>query len=283
MASNANGLIAAGYKICQYGVIGSDGLLVGNTSTLPSSGATGSGIRRLLGATTAPIGVPESETVPIPGDDGVLAQFSFEAGTLPSGVIEMSTHDMVFDAIANRTLVKDYGSGAFSLGAGQPNFNPENLMFLFSRRALNWDSTNKGAPRWEHILAMNATVTPLQSEFGIKAPAVFRYSLSLSKTDTLSWGQTFTESAFGFTSDALTPIKSVYPIHIIRYVGNNVLTTFNLEFTPIDVANTQVFVDGYAVTVSSVSTANKTFTLAVAPATSAKVVVFYGYDANEVE
>lgn len=279
---NNNGLIAAGYRICYYGVIGSDGYLIGNTATLPSAGANGSAIRRLLGATTAPIAVPDSETVPIPGDDGVLAQFLFGAGNLPNGVIEMSVRDMVFDAIATRTNVATLGSSSMSMGAGQPDFNPESLMFLFTRQSMNWDSTNKGAPRWESVLAFNTQVTPLQSEYGIKAPAVYRYSLSLSKTDTLTWGQTFTDAVHGRLLDALVPIKSNYPLHIIRYVGDGAETTFNLEFTPISVAETVVWVDGYPVTVSSVDTANKTFTLAVAPALNAKIVVVYGHEASEV-
>jgi len=41
-------------------------------------------------------------------------------------------------------------------------------------------------------------------------------------------------------------------------------------------------VDNVQATVNSVSTVNKTFTLASAPGSSAKVVVVYGFDATEL-
>lgn len=281
--TNNKGLIAAGYRLAFYGVIDTDGILIGGDGTAPVAGnADGKPMIRLLGATTAPVQLTESESVPIPGDDGVLGQFQFESSDLPAGVIEFSVRDLVFEAIANGALVETLGTDAYAI-ENQPDFDPASLTMILTRRAQQFSSAGKGQARWESLLLHNVVATPLGSNYEIKAPAVYAYRISLSKSDRRATGQTLTNATMGTKTSVGTTVMTENPLHMVAYTGDNTAVTFNLPFTPISVAKTKVFVNGVGVTVNSVNVANKTFTLSSAPANGAKVVALYEYESSEIE
>lgn len=281
--TNNKGLIAAGYRVAYYGVVDTDGYFIGGDGTAPSAGdADGKPMRRLLGATTAPVQLTEPDSVPIPGDNTTLGQFQFPSSDLPAVVIEFSVRDLVFEAIASGAVVEILDTDAYAI-ENQPDFNPAPLTILLSRRAQQYSSAGKGQARWESLLLHNVIATPLGSNYEIKAPAVYGYRISLSKTDRRVTGQTLTKTYMGTKNTVGTTFMTENPMHMVSYTGNNVLTTFNLPFTPISTSKTKVFVNGVGVTVSSVSVANKTFTLASAPAANAKVIVLYQHEASEIE
>jgi len=281
--TNNKGIVSAGYRLAFYGVVDSDGYLIGGDGVAPVAGnVDGKPMLRLLGATTAPVQVPESESVPIPGDNAVLAQFLFPAGNLPAGIIEFSVRDLVFEAIANGALVETLGTDSYAI-EDMPDFNPVNLTMLLTRNSLQYSSAGKGQARWESKIIHNAVVTPLGSNYEIKAPAVYAYGISINKSDRRATGQTLTLAQMGTKTSVSTTHTTTNPLHMVAYTGDNTAVTFNVPFTPLSVAKTKVYVNGVGVTVSSVSTANKTFTLSSAPATSAKIVALYEYESSEIE
>lgn len=283
MAQNQTGIIGAGFDNIFYGLRNSQGYLIGNTLAEPSAGdADGSGMMRLAGAVSAPVELTEPDRLSIIGDDVKKATFTFESAEFPSGIIETVVAQEYFDSVINGTLVETLG-GNRKRGVLIPNKTAfPSLFIVFQRRALTSNANSVGEQRWEVVVVNNAIVTPLFTTFQTRANNPYRYSLSLSTSNTDPTGMTYTQGTHGTTSSAMDRFISQNPVHYKRWTGNGVLTTFNLDYTPISTAKTLVFVNGVQVTVSSINASAKTFTLSSAPSSGATVVASYEFDEKDL-
>lgn len=283
MPSNTGKRIVAGFQAVYYGTRDADGNLLGNTTTAPVSGATGSPAYRITGAVSMTVPQPEASAVPAPGDDTVLVNFIFAPDTLPEGNLITASRDAVFEAIAQGTVVKSYLAGnviGSVLLPGTPTY--EDMFIHGIRRAQTADETNFGNARWQNVVYSNVQVQALFNTMETRTHSPFDHKLVINNTNNKGTGETFTTANDGVQLAGGYVYDTNYPYHFIRYTGNGVLTTFNLSYTPISTSEILVFVNGILATVSSVDIANKTFTLSVAPANNAVVVAFYGHDESEL-
>lgn len=271
--------IAAGFDRVEYGVVDTDGYLVGSSATAPAAGnQSGSSLARLRGAKTFPISIPEAETQVATGDDVALAKFLFQAADFPAGVLETAVHDLDFDALAQGTLVRNEGD--LSIGVLQPE-NPiyTDLMLLLQRQAKSFTSGSRGAKRWYGIVCSFVNITPLGVDsFTERQVATARYGFTLNSFDRSPWGSVLTVAAYGTERATLHPFTADNPTTMQRFTGNNTEDEFTLASTPVSQAKTRVWVNGVVKTVVSdytVNTSTKVVTFASPPASDAKIVVWY--------
>lgn len=275
--------IGAGYRYIYYGVVNSDGYLIGNSLAGATAGdQTGEGMTRLEGAVTQPLAPGENENLPIPGDDETLTTFDFESATLPAGVIEMAVRDSNFEAIAQGTLVESVGS--IEIGSLQPSANAfTDLAFLFQRRSKKWAAGVKGVKAWEILNAPRSTCSPLFTEYQTRAHNPYRYGVTTSKSDRKSWGDTFTDAVNGTLSAPLVVVDSDNPMHIHAHKGNNSQQAFDLQYTPVSGARSYVFINGVQQALTTDFTlAGNTITFVGTPADGAIINTFYEVDESNL-
>jgi len=271
-------VVARGAAALFAGANDDDGAFLGDSTSAPAAGnADGASPIRLYGLKTLPSNVPEPARLQIAADDDP----SFAIFTLPSespnGNFTLAEQSVAFENLVTGTVEQALGS--LNGFAQQPSVPTEqNIMLFGHQQALDRDRNRA----WRTLILPSLTVAPLGNNMETGAETPFSYSFSLNKYTRLPWGATLTDGLHGATRAGAFQINAEHPVHIKRYTGNNSVVTFNLDFTPIDVSHTIVFVDNVQATVNSVSTVNKTFTLASAPGSSAKVVVVYGFDATEL-
>lgn len=241
-----------------------------NAASTPN---TGSGMRKLVGAQTAPFGIPDTVDKVILGDDLAIDTFSFAPTDPLKGILELGMDDNTFNKDAEGVNVKAVGIYNF-YGRGDSIVNPGNFMFLLTRQAHGDDGTSG----WENELVVNTRVKPLHSESRAhQLEGSFRHSVNFNQANKTPWGETML-AAFGTGYRRSITWASLYRsmLHVWIADGAAVVTTA-LDYTPIDAASTKAFngATGAALTVSSVNTSTKIVTLSAAPATGVPVVILY--------
>lgn len=277
-------LVAAGVRDNYLFFYDDNYLLIGGSPTTPTAG-NASGAVELLGIQTVPITVGEPETVPILGDDTVLANFEFDSDQPRSYVIEMAVHDLELDAWLMDTNVETI-AGA-DIGMMDVSNAPErNCGLIHQGRAKKFDSNNKGTKAWEGELVPLATVRPLgRQTFGSRTAAVYRLKVTEQLASRNPWGVTFTELAAGSDNAYFRPFRSDYPLHLVAWAGNGVLVNIPLDHVPVSAAlsaawsNLPAGAQGVPLTVSAVSTTNKTLTTS-AVASGAYGAALYQYSSK---
>lgn len=269
--------ISAGFDRIHYGVIDSDGYLIGSTTTAPTGGnQTGSTMARLSGAKSAPITVLEPESVVATGDDSALAKFLFQAADLPAGVIEAAVQDLTFDALAQGTAVADIGD--LSVGVLQPE-NPvfQDMTLLLQRQAKSYTSGSRGAKRVSGLIASFVNITPLGTDsFTERQVATARYGYTLSAFDRLPFGSVVNTTDFGTQRGVAFPFTADNYTIMQRWTGNGTEDEFTLSNTPISISKIRVWIDGVKKTPTSDYTlSGSTLVMGSAPSNNAKIIAWY--------
>lgn len=275
--------LTAGFRAFFFGVPDTNGFLIGNTIAGATVGdAAGEPMQRLRGAQVFPTGIPESEVVPVTGDDEVLATFIFSAPTLSSGTIELSVRDNAFDALAQGTQVESVDSVEMSVYQPGGQDFPD-LMLLGMRRAKKAAGGSQGAKAWEIVLLLKTTVSPLFATMEQRAATPYQYSYAASKTDAKPYGATFTEALNSTETAPVLVIDSDNPVHFHAFTGDTAETVFNLLFTPIADTRVSVYVEGLKLTLTTDYTVSgKAVTFVSAPVVDKRVVVMYEFDEAEL-
>lgn len=267
--------IAAGAFKLYYGLVDANGRFIGTTADGATAGnATGQPMLQLLGVRTLPSNIPDNEVVPVLGDDEVLTSFDFEAGTFPSGVIELAARDNSFEALVQGTKVhalNQWESGV--LMPGSPSF--PSVRFILNRRSKKFEGGVEGAKAWEVVYLPLLTITPKYTNAEMRAFTPYRYSYTAVKSAHNFIGATYTEGNNGTDLTAIEVIDSDNPIIAAAYKGNGVQQNFTLPATPVS-GNTRL-----AVTVDDVlqtytghyTVSGTTLTFVSAPASGAIVNV----------
>lgn len=282
----AKGQIGAGSLAAFLGVYDVNGDYVGTTTSEPAQGADGSGVLRIEGLNLWPSGIQDIDRVDVPGDDeSSLVQFEFGPAGLPNGTAEFSVSDLDIDALVQGTKVQTLGSSV-EIGVLQPTaLSFQDVFIILWRRAKSWNPTSRGVAKYEGLLMLNCSLTPLLNDYTNRAHNNYRYAYTLDKSDAFPWGATLTNANNGTTSAPVLPLNANYIYVTKAYRGDNSTDEFNLDYTPVAAgagSNTIVYVDDVPATVSSVDTANNTFTLSSAPASGAKIVAFYPIEEGQL-
>lgn len=238
---------------------------------------TGSGMRRLLGAQTAPFALPANVKKAIPGDDTIVDTFTFGSAEPSSGVLLLGIRDNDFDVAAEGTTANTVGIYDF-YGTGDTIANPEVWMFLLTKQAHSKDSGSTDAAGWVNELWLSCKVQPLgEEQWAHQAENNFRYDTTFNQATKTPWGVS-TTTAFGTAYRRAIRWGSLYRSMLHVWIADNsAVETTALDYTPIDAASTKAWngTTGAALTVSSVNTSTKKPTLSAAPASGVPVVMLY--------
>lgn len=258
-------LVAAGVRDNYLFFYDDNGLLIGGSPDTPAAGAA-SGAVEILGIQTVPLTTGEPETVPILGDDTVLANFEFDSDQPRSYIVEMAVHDLQLDAWLMGTLIETI-AGA-DVGLMDVNNAPErNCGLIHQGRAKKFDASNQGQKAWEVELVPLATVKPLgRQALTSRAGAVYRLKVTEQPFSKNPWGVTLSSAVAGAESAYYRTMRSDNPMHLVAWGGNGALVNIPLDHVPVSVAlsaawsNLPAGAQGVPLVISAVSTTNKTLT-----------------------
>lgn len=269
--------VAAGNKYAFMGFLDANGYLLGSSTSAPASGAAGSGMLRITGIKSAAVTIPDNDTVQVTGDDELLADFAFDSLNTRSFNVEAAVQDLTLESLLlNKTLETVAGG---TVGYLDITDAPEyDATLIFQSRSKKQDAGTLGRKAWSGTMVLLATVKPLgRAGFDERGAALWRFSVTPQLSGYNPWGVTIQESSTPFMA-RYRPFSFDYPITMHRHTGNGVLTTFNLDYPPVDANSLSVFSRRVAAAVSSVSTASKTMTLGSAAANGAEMVTLYQFN-----
>lgn len=234
---------------------------------------TGSGMRRLLMAQSAPLAIPEPVEKPINGDDINYDTFFFGSADPQSGLLEVGQDDNAFSIAADGTTAKAVGIYSF-YGQGDSIANPGNFMFLLTRQA----HENAQSAGFENELFLNCRVKALGSDNRqFQTEAKFRYKVSFNQSAKLPWAEAIS-SAMGVSYRRSIKWASLYRCMFHIWIADgSASTTTAFDYAPVDAASTKAWRadTGAALTVNSVSVGGKTATLSAAPPDTTPVILLY--------
>lgn len=270
--------VAAGFQQVWLGFLDSNGFLLGSNTTAPAAGAAGSGMMRVAGVKSAPITTPERELVQVSGDDGLIAEFDFDSLTSRGFVAEVAIQDLLRDGRLNGTPVESIAGGLMGyldiLDAAEYD-----VCMLLQSRSKKQDAGVVGKKAWSGYYMPLGTAQPLgRGGFDERGAATYRLNITPQRASKNAWGVTMLDDSASDITAFFRPFSFDYPIYLHRWTANGVLTTFNLDNTPVDTGSLAVYSSvGAAQTVNSVSTSGKTLTLNSAPANNLGLVGMVQY------
>lgn len=220
--------------------------------------------------------IPDVQPIPHRGNDVVFAQDFLPANELPTATIATGKQNLELDALLSGTSTWATGEGQNGVFITNKDGSEIDVWQVLYRQALD---TNRGSStfsvrRWQTYFAL-CRMIPKGATAEQGAADTNNYNVIYTKSNKTPWGEAYAEGTHGATSAVWVRHTSDYPAMLERFVGDGTITTFLLTWTPISVARTLFYVNGTNVTVNSVNTANKTATLAAAPAATGSVVALY--------
>jgi hypothetical protein len=260
----------AGLRHVRYYTIDTDGYPDGS-----QTGSDGYPGVRIEGVKTFTANIPDPQTIRHTGDDRVFAQDSLPPTELETATITTGKTNLTVDAELSNTLVQTLDDLQIGLAStDQQGFEPSVCVMGF-RQALN--TTDGASPTREYITHMycSTRVIPKGGTMAEQTADENAYNLIPTPVGKFPWGTALATVTNGATEAVKVKFISENPLMMERFTAPGAVTTFLLDYTPISAVKTHVWVDGVAATVSSVSTANKTFTLSVAPSAASVVVALY--------
>lgn len=270
--------VAVGNKYAFIGFYDTSGRFIGGNTSAPSSGAAGSGMYRISGIKSAPVNVPESETVQVSGDDDLIADFSFPSITSRAFMIEVAMQDLRLEQRLQGKSVETLAGG--NIGYMDITDAPEyDACLIFQSRAKSTDADSAGRKAWVGNIIPLATAQPLgRSGFDERGVPTWRYMITPQLSSYRPWGTTLLDDSSVQFQARFLPFSYPWPITMHAHLGTGVLGTFNLDYAPIDSSSIASFVNRVAQTVSSVSVPNKTLTLSGNPASNAYLTTLYQFN-----
>lgn len=271
-------ITASGASYLFYGFLNEHGYLQGNLPQEPASGAAGSGMGLLEGVKSASPVIPEPDTEQVTGDDGLISEYEYDSIDTRRFSVEMAIMDMDVDAAILGITLEQIAEIIF--GALDIQNPPEyDMCYIIQSRAQKQSVGSKGRKAWSGQFIPLASSKPLnRAAFAERTGAVYNMSVTPQMAFYDAWGVTIQSSTIGTDALRYRPFSSEYPIHVKRFTGTGALSTFTLDYEPVSVAKTSVFVRRVPATVNSISAGSKTFTLASAPADGAEIVVVYQFN-----
>ena len=251
----------------RYGAVfnlDSNGLpLPATTSAVPVQGSLIQGIKTLT------ITDPESQRITHYGEDQPFAQDSLPATEAGSFQMTTAKTNLILDAMVEGNKIRTL-SNLHMRGGNSSKKGSEPLVFAyFYRQALD---TTKGSAtfgklrQWQLRLYPSTRLTP-QTESFEQGATDKTYQGTPTPVASTPWGEIFNEANWGQVASEYVDFTTDYQPRINTYLGNGVLTAFQLSHPPVTSDQLHVFVDGTVVSPSAVnvSATNPAFTLTVAP------------------
>jgi len=271
-------IIQAGVEQARLALVGADGLILGNTTTLPSSTVFNPDIK-LVGVQDMETGIQENDTVPVPGDNDNLGSFIFPSDQPYTMMINTGQQELAIDATLQGTSVVSIGN--VQVGVLAPS-NPvyPNVTILVWTRAQPKDSDDLGS-EWKGYYFPLCKIAPMEvAQLQGRTAASFRYRVVAQRVLNTSWGVTIGNADFavGTTGAIGMTLTARYPMAMARLTGAGSAGPYTgLNQTPsTTVADSFLVVNRSQVSIASITTA-KTMTASSSISSGLPGVLFYGY------
>lgn len=206
------------------------GIPKGITGTVAAGSSAG--FRRFIGVTDFTENLPTAETVEIPGDGGVVAQYNRQA----SGVITIAQNTAIFDQIIISELTDKtiYTEGAWKIGQRTRRCQTfKDLAFIISGRAISQEAGSVGEEGWWTKFYWNGQGKELGYALTIGSAVGTGVELSVNESDTTWWEEdlnTNYDQSYAWSTDY---IVADYPIMVDYYQGDGTsVQTVTLSQTP---------------------------------------------------
>jgi len=224
--------------------------------------------------------VPDSQLITHTGNDQPFAQDVLPPTELESATLTTAKSNLTSDGKLTATLVETIGTDIVLGGASTNKQGCEPQVLLMGwRQALDTDAASAtfGARRYYTTFYPSARVVPQGGPMEEGGADVNTYQVAPTPVTKKPWGVAFTDLVNGYTRAQRLRLISDNPLMLEGFVTSGSDATFSLDFAPISAAKTHVWFYGTPQTVSSVSVANKTFTLSGNPtaSTDARLVCLY--------
>jgi hypothetical protein len=272
MANGPEITSASGLRRIQIFALNSSGYPEGD-----ESGADGYDGVNMEGARSFSLNAPDVTRIPHVGNDRLLAQDFLPPTEGASGAITTAKQNLTLDALLTDTLVEVIGETSVAGLLTNKQGNEIDVCVIAYRQALDTTEGAQQLRRWQAHMLPVARIVPRGGSMEQGAADENSYTVVPTVATKYPFGHAFADQAGdeGFTESQYLRFTGENPPVMEKWDGNNTLATFNLNWTPISVAKTTVYVNGTAATVSSVDTGAKTLTLSAAPANASEVVAWY--------
>lgn len=269
MAAPGTTRSGVGLRHVQILALESDGYPL-STDTTAYTGVTISGARALT------IDDPEPQRIVHAGDDRIFAADTLPPTEAISGELRTGKVNDAVDAVLTDDASITIGEMKL-FGFGTDNRGNENQVCLLAYRQTvdsNPSSANYGARRWEFRLVPRTYIIPRESGLD-ENPEERMYTVNPQFVTQYPWGVSFASGTEGFTQAQGLRGVSEYKPKLSAWKGDNATVTFafDSDYPAASTDKIEVWVDGSAVTPSTVTTTN--FTLSTTPSTDGEVVAFY--------
>mgnify|MGYP006329861867 FL=1 len=272
MTAGPNITSASGLRRIQAFALSTTGVPDGD-----QSGADGYDGVNVEGARSFALTVPGITRVQHIGNDRLLAQDFLPATEGASGTITTAKQNLSLDATLTDTLIETIGETTVGGLLTNKQGSEIDVCIIAYRQALDTTEGAQQLRRWQTHMFPVGRMVPRAGSAEQGGADENSYDIIPTVSTKYPFGHAFADAAGdeGFTEAQYLRFTSEYPPVMERWTGNNTLTTFNLNWTPISVAKTTIYVNGTAAVVSSVDTVAKTATVSVAPANASEVVAWY--------
>lgn len=265
---------AAGNKYSFLAFMG-DRYMLGKSRTAPSTGATGSGMYRLLGIKEVPLNTPIPTPVQVTGDDGLVAEYDFGSNESRAYLATMAVFDTVMAAALTDAIVVTKGGVDMLVMDEEPAGTAFDVCLIHQSLSKRYPD---GREQWAGDYVPRATARIIARQgYSERTGAVFGVYIAPQIGEYDPLGVTFTDAVFGKTTGRRVPFKSRYPITLHRWGGTGAIATFNTDYPPAGASYFAATANGIDLTVSSVSETGKTVTFSGNPADAAAVIGMYGF------
>lgn len=279
MSDNVTQWISAGFERLDYSFMTSTGIITGGlVNTVPANGA-GIGLTQFTGVQSADPTIPEPTFIDIPGDDDVMGKFAFAPDTTPSFTLTHGVNQLTVGALTESTINVAYGP--ITLRALQPSGAVyKDVLLLFTRQAKE-KGAGDGLSGYEHLVIYKSQLvtTSVPQAFEGRTGAVYRTSVSTTRSSKRPWGETLSDVTHGTTSEIMFQFFDSYKWTFFNFTGDGTATDVVLAKTPVTVARTLAkrFDTAAALTVSSVTPSTRTAVLNAAPTAALSCIFFHAY------
>lgn len=268
--------LSAGVRDCWLSFLDTDNIAIGNNITDIAAGDI-RGSYPFVGIQNMPTGIPEGDTITVPGDDGILGSFNFGSDAPREFVMNFGQGDLELDALLQSTLVEALGD--IRIGLGDPVLPTlRTVCLIVNSRAIKRDSGSSGQQAWGGWIFPVVQIQPLNREqLAGRTAGAFRYKAVAQAAYNHPWGITLAQAVNGNPGSFSFPFTSPHPLTLDAFRGNGVKTNWTLNKTPYNTTNTLAFAERVQQTVTGVTPSSKLAVISPAVANNARGDVLYAY------
>jgi len=253
------------------------------TIAVPAGTATAtaySGLQ-ISGATALTLTVPDAVRIPVPGDDRVFYTWLLPPTENKTAELRVNKKDHNIIELITGTL--QWGSPnrrKIAFNTDKQGEEPE-LVLWACRQVIEADETLAafGTKKWETYYIPNCLAYPKPPGMEYQTIGQMTYSVQLNDASITELGQTLTVVLNGCTRLELIEIVTDKKFMLDAWVGDNVVTVFNMSQTPYETGVFNVTIDGVVQDLTTDYTrVAGALTFIATPASGAKIICEYEYE-----